>query len=79
MYFGYIVTVYVRIRKPCSYEKFETMLMGTNKICSRVTMLHVAMASIERYVAIYLFVYEEKMTDRVVHVMIRVAWVTGTE
>ena len=76
-YSPFIVVVYV-FNNPCHYNVVITALTPFIKVASYVSIYHLVLVSIERYIAIvYPLHYETKFTDRTLKWAIFTAWATG--
>ena len=76
-YSPFIVVVYV-FNNPCHYNVVITALTPFMKLGGYVSIYHLVLVSIERYIAIvYPLHYETKFTDRTLKWAIFTAWATG--
>jgi len=76
-YTPFLLVVYV-FNNPCSYNVHITITLSLLKFPGYVSIYHLILISIERYIAIvYPLKYETKFTDRTLKWSIAAAWVTG--
>ena len=70
--------VFVVFNNPCHYNVVITTLMPLNKISPYVSILHLILISVERYIAIvYPLQYETMFNDRTLKWSISAVWATG--
>jgi len=76
-YMPFILVVYA-FNAPCRYNVVVTATTPLMKITALVSIFHMILISIERYIAIvYPLHYETKFTDRTMKLGIASAWATG--
>jgi len=76
-YAPFLIVVYV-FNDPCQYNVAVTIVASIFKSTSYVSIYHLILISVERYVAIvYPLHYETKFTDRTVKWAISACWVSG--
>jgi len=76
-YTSFTLVVYV-FSNPCHYNVLITALTPLMKINAHVSIFHLILISVERYIAIvYPLRYETKFTNRTLKWTISVAWVAG--
>jgi len=76
-YLPFLVAVYV-FNNPCHYNVAITLSIPLFKLTGFVSLYHLILMSIERYIAIvYPLTYETKFTDRTLRWSIAAAWMTG--
>jgi hypothetical protein len=73
---GYQLVVYVFSADPCSYVVLVAALAWPARVPIAITIMHVGLISIERYVAVvHPFRYEAHFTDRTIKLMIAFGWI----
>ena len=76
-YAPFMIGVYV-FNNPCHYNSAITVTTALFKLTGLVSMCHLMLISVERYIAIvYPLHYEAKFTDRTVKWAISACWVSG--
>jgi len=78
--FWYVTSLFIFFvfNNPCHYNVVITALMPLNKITPYVSILHLILISVERYIAIvYPLQYETKFNDRTLKWSISAVWATG--
>jgi len=76
-YVPFLLVVFV-FNNPCHYNVLITVLTPLHKITIHVSILHLLLVSVERYIAIvYPLQYETKFTDRTLKWSISAMWATG--
>jgi 7 transmembrane receptor (rhodopsin family) len=73
---GYQLVVYVFSENPCSYVILAAALAWPGRVPAAITMMHVGLISVERYIAIvHSLHYESWVTDRTIKMMIVFGWI----
>jgi hypothetical protein len=73
---GYQLVVYVFSPNPCSYVMLAAALAWPARVPAAITMMHVALISVERYIAIvHPLRYEMRITDATIKVLIAFGWI----
>jgi len=77
-YSPFVLAVFV-FNDPCRFNVAITLTLSLGKIAPLVSMYHLILTSIERYIAIvHPLQYETKVTDRNLKLAIAAVWVAGT-